>query len=290
MTKSKIQNKFKCQIPNDKIKILVFVILILNLFCHLSFGICHLFAEDAVSSAKLSSGDLITKAWEAHGKKDTEAAFEYTQQCIKLYKAEADRQQASLKDLPKGKDEIEALSALNDVATAYFIQAEILMRQENIQEAKKIFQLVIDKYPFAQAWDQRGWYWQMAVASKQSIKKMETGSIEIEKEKKKVSQLVTEIKLYDPGKEEFVDYAKYGEFTNVGTKDYKYIVREQEGLSQAVGEGIYPNTGSVRWDPAFRQALKDKRLEGSHWDFMHSPDLEAAFLKWAMAPEPQGIV
>jgi beta-glucuronidase len=163
------------------------------------------------------------------------------------------------------------------------------MRQEKTQDAKKIFQLIIDKYPFAQAWDQRGWYWQIAEASKKSIKKMETGSIEIEEEKKQVSQLVTGIKLYDPGKEEVVDYEKYGEFTNVGTKDYKYIVHDQEGLSQAVGEGIYPNTGSVRWDPAYNKALKEKRLEGSHWDFMHSPDLEAAFLKWATAPEPQGV-
>ena len=244
-------------------------------------------AEEPVT--KVSSGELITKAWEAHGAKDIEATFKYTLQCIDLYKNEADREQASLKKLPKGKDEIEAVPALNDVATAYFIQAESYMRQGKIEEAKKIFQLIIDNYPFAQAWDQRGWYWQMAEASKKSIKKMETGSIEIEEEKKQVSQLATKITLYDPGKEEAVDYEKYGEFTNVGTKDYKYIVRDQEGLSQAVGEGIYPNTGSIRWDPAFRKALKEKRLEGSHWDFMHSPDLEAAFLKWATAPEPQGL-
>ncbi|HTZ10802.1 MAG TPA: tetratricopeptide repeat protein, partial [Candidatus Margulisiibacteriota bacterium] len=238
---------------------------------------------------KPASRELIAKAWEAHGRKDVEATLKYTQQCIDLYKDEADKQQASLKGLPKDKDEIEALSTLNDVATAYFIQAETLMRQEKMPEAKKLFQLIIDKYPFAQAWDQRGWYWQISETSKQSIKKMETGSIELEKEKKQVSQLVTGIKLYDPGKEEVVDYAKYGEFTNVGTKDYQYIVRDQEGLSQAVGEGIYPNTGSVKWDPAFRQAMKDKRLEGSHWDFMHSPDLEAAFLKWTIAPEPQPL-
>ena len=95
--------------------------------------------------------------------------------------------------------------------------------------------------------------------------------------------------MYDPGKEDFVDYAKYGEFTNVGTKDYKYIIKDQEGLSAAVGEGIYPNTTSIRWDPEFKKALKEKRLEGSQWDFMHSPDLEAAFLKWATASEPQGV-
>jgi hypothetical protein len=35
---------------------------------------------------KPSSGELIVKAWEAHGKKDVEATFKYTQQLVDLYK------------------------------------------------------------------------------------------------------------------------------------------------------------------------------------------------------------
>ena len=235
-----------------------------------------------------SSGELIVKAWEAHGMRDTEATLKYTQQIIDLYKDEADKEQASLPALPKNKEEIEQAAALNDVATAYFIQAESLMRQEKIEEAKKIFQLLIDKYTYAQAWDQRGWYWQPAEAAKQSIKKIESGSIEIEK-KQQVSQTPTNIVLYDPGKEDTVDYEKYGEFKNIGTKDYQYIIKDQEGLIAAAGEGIYPNTTSVRWDPEFKKAQTEKRLEGSHWDFLQSPDLEAAFLKWGTSTEPQGV-
>ena len=234
-----------------------------------------------------ASADLINKAWKVHGERDIEATFKYTQQLIDLYKDEADKEQAGLKGLPKRKDEIEAVAALNDVATAYFIQAESYLRQEKILKAKELLQLIIDKYSYAQAWDQRGWFWSIKLAAEQTIKKMETGSIEIEK-KKKVSQLVTKINLYDPGKEDFVNYAKYGEFKNVGTKDYKYIVTDQEGLIAAVGEGIYPNTTSVRWDPAFKKALKEKRLDGDVWDFTHSPDLEAAFFKWSTGSEPQG--
>jgi hypothetical protein len=113
--------------------------------------------------------------------------------------------------------------------------------------------------------------------------------LETEKPKKAVSQLPTKIVLYEPGKEDFVNYKKYGEFKNIGTKDYQYIVKDQESLMQAVGEGIYPNTTSVRWDPEFKKAKDSKRLEGSHWDFVQSPDLEAAFLKWCTAPEPQGV-
>ena len=46
MSKHKSQNKFKAQNPNNKILVLIFGIGILNLFCHLDFGICHLFAAE----------------------------------------------------------------------------------------------------------------------------------------------------------------------------------------------------------------------------------------------------
>ncbi len=257
----------------------------LVIVCNLLIGAWNL---PGFCEGESSSGDMIVKAWEAHGKRDIEATLKYTQTLIDLYKDEADKQQAALKALPKTQDEIGAVAALNDVATAYFIQAESLMRQDKPEDAKKIFKLIVDKYPYAQAWDQRGWYWQLAEAAKQSIKKIETGSIEIEK-KKHVSQIPTKIVLYDPGKEGIINYEKYGEFKNAGTKDYQYIIKDQEGLTAAAGEGIYPNTTSVRWDPEFKKALKTNRLEGSHWDFLQSPDLEAALLKWATSTEPQGV-
>jgi len=257
----------------------------------LTFGLAFLscfayglYAEEGNST----STKLIDKAWTAHGKRDIEETFKYTQQLIDLYKGEADKEQAGLKALPKSKDEIQEVATLNDVATAYFIQAESYMRQEKILKAQELFQLIIDKYPYAQAWDQRGWFWSIKLAAEQTIKKIKTGSIEVTK-KKKVSQLVTKINLYDPGTEGFVNYVQYGEFKNVGTKDYKYVITDQEGLIAAVGEGIYPNSTSVRWDPAFKKALKEKRLEGGLWDFVQSPDLEAAFFKWATSSEPQGI-
>jgi len=41
MTKLKIQNKSKCQIPNNKTSVLVFDIGILDFICHLDFVIWH---------------------------------------------------------------------------------------------------------------------------------------------------------------------------------------------------------------------------------------------------------
>jgi len=262
----------------------------------LLFALSFCFAQD-----KPSSGELIVNAWGVHGKKDIEATFKYTQECIDLYKEEADREQASLKSMPKSKDEIGLVQALNDVATAYFIQGESYRDQGKLDEAVKAFQTVVDKYYYGQAWDPRGWFWSIAKASQESIDKIKGRPIATTPAKPpvKVSQLPTKIILYDKGREGFVDYKKYGEFRNIGTKDYQYVVQDQEGLSSAVGEGIYPNTTSVRWDPEFKKAKKEKRLEvqnlepehknEEHWYFLQSPDIEAAFLKWALAPEPQGV-
>ena len=290
--------KTKKEKGKSRVKKLRFLLLTCTFtFYLLPFTFILAFAQD-----KPSSGELIVNAWGVHGKKNIEATFKYTQQLIDLYKDQADKQQASLRAFPKSKDEIGAVQALNDVATAYFIQGESYRYQGKKEEAIKAFKTVVDKYSLGQAWDPRGWFWSVAKASQESIDKLEgrapTATVDA-KPAAQVSQLATKIVLYDPGKEDFVNYKKYGEFKNIGTKDYQYIVKNQEGLIAAVGEGIYPNTNSVKWDPAFKKAQKEKRLEVKNlepeekknelWYFVHSPDLEAAFLKWATCSEPQGV-
>jgi beta-glucuronidase len=279
-----------------KSNLIVFLLLFLATY-HLRLTTYDLLAQD-----KPSSGELIVKAWAAHGIKDQEhfqETLRITQQLIDLYKDEAAKQQASLRAFPKGKEAIMAVEALNDVGTAYFMQGECFRDRVQNEEAIKAFKVVVYNYCYAQAWDPRGWFWMVAKAAWESIIKLNPQEplpapacpeiSEKEKPKKPVSQLPTKIVLYDEGKEEFVNYKKYGEFKNIGTKDYQYMVKDQEGLMKAVGEGIYPNTTSVRWDPEFKKAQKEKRLDGSHWDFVHSADLQAAFLKWGTAPEPQGV-
>ncbi|MFH1441865.1 MAG: glycoside hydrolase family 2 TIM barrel-domain containing protein [Candidatus Omnitrophota bacterium] len=315
------------------------------------------FAQD-----KPSSGELITNAWGVHGQKNIEKTFEYTQKCIDLYKAEADKQQAGLKSMPCNRKDIEVVQTLNDVATAFFIQGESYRDQGKVKQSISVFKTVVEQYSYAQAWDPRGWFWSICKASGESIVKLSPNEVlpkcpeckkiddkivarsSFEKEfsnggdifdwlmkkgyfeensgitghPKPVTEVlkndlkaqypeeigrildilqqfisfpkkVTKVVLNDKGKKAFVDYSKYGKFENAGTKDYRYVIKDQEGLILAVGEGIYPNTNSIRWDPEYKRAVKEKRLQGSHWDFVHSPDLEAAFLKWATAPEPQGV-
>ena len=263
-------------------------------------AITFAFAENtAAPAAKPTSGELIVKAWAAKGEGKFDETMQYTSLIIQLYKDQADKQQNSLRGFPVNRPDIEALQSLNDVGTAYFIQAEAWRDiKKNNDEALKAFRIVVDNYCFAQAWDPRGWFWKVAKASRESIIKITPadtvpckcpGVIDEKKKECQISKTPTQITLYDPGKEDFVNYAKYGEFKNVGTKDYKYEVKDQEGLMAAVGEAIYPNSTSVRWDPEFKKAMKEKRLECPHWDYLHTPDLESAFLRWAIAPEPQGV-
>jgi len=101
--------------------------------------------EAAAPAQKLSSGELVVKCWEVHGKKDHEATSKHTQHLIDLYQEEAKTQQASLKKLPKSKDEIMAAQALNDVATAFFIQGESFRDQGKNQEAINAFRVVVEK-------------------------------------------------------------------------------------------------------------------------------------------------
>ncbi|MDD5653929.1 MAG: beta-glucanase precursor, partial [Candidatus Omnitrophica bacterium] len=140
----------------------VFVFLSLNGF---------VFAQEAATT-KPPSSELTTLAWAAHGKKDVEATFKYTQQCIDLYKNEADKLQASLKATPKNRPDIEAVQVLNDVATCYFIQGESYRDQEKTEEAIKAFKTVVYQYCYAQAWDPRGWFWLVAKAARESIVKL----------------------------------------------------------------------------------------------------------------------
>ena len=95
--------------------------------------------------------------------------------------------------------------------------------------------------------------------------------------------------IADPGTEQIVDYNKYGEFNNIGAKDYKYIVNDQTGLTKAVGAGIYPNSVAIQKDPQYKEFKKQGRLSGSHWDFVNTKDYQANFYKWALAAESRGV-
>ena len=266
----------------SKIKL---IILVLCLTFPLFNNVSNVFAQELATS-----GDYANKAWEALGKKEYDKLDSLVKECVDKYSADADKEQASLSDFPQ-QDKIDLYKDLNNVATCLFVKIEQLVREEKIDEAKQACKDLLKKYPFAQAWDPRGWYWKIAVATQSTLDKLEKGIEAIEEAQNvpEEKELETKIVLYDPGIEDIVDYEKYGEFKGINSSEYQYAIKDQAGLSSAVGEGIYPNTTSVRWDPNFIKAKNEKRLNKNHWDLVHSKDLEAAFCKWALFPEPKGV-
>lgn len=249
-------------------------------------------SHNALSYAEeeLSPNDLILRAWESWGARDYEKTFYYTGKCIELYSEKAKLEQASLRALPS-TEVMERYEALNAVGASFFIQGEAYLLQGNIEEAKRSFTTAIEDYGYSQDWDPRGWFWSVKEKSQASLKKLEGPEEDVKEvaEEPEIQRPKTKISLYDPGTEEIIDYRKYGFFKGIGTDKYRYVAKDPEGLSEAAGEGIYPNTSGVIWDPRYREVKNEGRLEGNHWDFVNIDDLEAHFYKWAQASEPMGV-
>ena len=228
-----------------------------------------------------NSSEYVSQAWAQLGKRNFTEVYELTDKCIAQFSSSADQLAQGLSSFaPKGKEGIYKI--MNDVATCYFIKGEALMREGKNKEAEKVFSTVVKKYPYAQAWDPRGWFWSIKEKSEITLKKLKTGRIEEAKEEKFP---VTKLDLYDTGAEFPIDYKKYGKFQKVGTKDYKYVVTDPVGLAKAAGEGVYPNTSSVKFDPEFVK-IKRKLYKINQWKILNSRDLRTAFYKWCMAAEP----
>ncbi len=136
----------------------------------------------AVVAAAYDFGDyrsvtLISKAWTALEKGDVEEVLVYTNKCIELYGEQAKKMQASLTDYAKGANQdIFNYWALNDVATGLFIQGEAYRKAKMTDEAKEVYQKLINEYSFGQCWDTKGWFWKPSEAAKEKLALINSGS------------------------------------------------------------------------------------------------------------------
>ena len=229
--------------------------------------------------------EQVLKAWAEEGHSDFKDLNQTIDKILKEYESRAQSQSLALKGFPS-LDELKKYEVMNAVATAFFIHAESLMHQGKTQESIEAFKDLIKNYPYAQSWDpSRGAYWSIAEKSQSSINVM-TGA---EEKAQQIKIPRTKPVLFSQGTDKIIDYSKYGTFSGIGTKDYKFHMNNPNVLSKAIGEGIYPNTGDVFKNPQYSKVFKEGRLKGSHWDLVNTPDLQAAYLKWASAPEDPGV-
>lgn len=236
----------------------------------------------------LLSEEFLKKAWELSGQNDVKALERLAQQCLDIYGEKAKHLEAQLSGFPiRGQEK--DYQILNDVATVLFVRAEALMNTGKTEEAVPLFQEIIDQYRWAQAWDpSRGGFWSVAEKSQASIDVI-TGKMEEREAAENPVGLRTRPRLIKEGAVQVVDYRKFGEFVGVGTKEYSYKITKNKELAEAIGGGIYPSNGNIFKDENYKKVKAEGRLEGKHWDFILSTDLEAAYYKWLTAPEPTGL-
>ncbi len=125
-------------------------------------------ANKEYSFGDFTSETLTTKAWDALNAGDHKGVEVYTKKCLSLYENKALDMSKTLSDFAP-KDKAFSYWALNDVATCYFILGKSLQAQGKDAEAKEAFKTVVDKLPYAQCWDPKGWFWKVAGAAKDQL-------------------------------------------------------------------------------------------------------------------------
>lgn len=119
-----------------------------------------------------TSSTLTSRAWDALGRGELDAALAYIARCTELYEAEAHRMQAAQNAFAPPATAA-TLWALNDVGTCLFIKGEVLLKQGDRAGAKAAFERVVREFGYSQCWDPRGWFWKPADAAKQKIVELE---------------------------------------------------------------------------------------------------------------------
>ena len=120
-----------------------------------------------------TSETLTTKAWEAQNNGDFAAVEAYAGKCIDMFEIQAEEQSQSLTDFAP-KDKAFSYWALNDVATSHFILGLARVQQGRVKEAQQEFQTIIEKFPYAQCWDPKGWFWHVAEAANDKLSTLGT--------------------------------------------------------------------------------------------------------------------
>ncbi len=95
--------------------------------------------------------------------------------------------------------------------------------------------------------------------------------------------------LNDAGVSAPLDYTQYGEFQNIGTNQYAYVIKDRAALKKDIGAGIYPNEDGIFNDPDYQELKAQGLLNGAHWQNVNSENKKLAFYIWTHAAEDPGV-
>jgi tetratricopeptide (TPR) repeat protein len=125
-----------------------------------------------------SSSTITAKAWAALGSKNYAEAIAYANKCVEMYEKQAVEMQKELTAPVAGdREEVFKKWAMNDVGTCFFITGQAFEKQDKAPEALAAYKQLVEKVPFAQCWDTKGWFWKPADAAKARLKALEFDSL-----------------------------------------------------------------------------------------------------------------
>jgi hypothetical protein len=134
-------------------------------------------AAPAVDFGNFSSETLAGKAWAAMDARDYAGVKVYAEKCREMYGKQAEEMQQKL-TAPAPKEQAFDYWALNDVGTSAFLLGQALEKQGDTKGAIASYKYVVEKTPFAQCWDPKGWFWKPADAASARLKALEFDSME----------------------------------------------------------------------------------------------------------------
>lgn len=129
-------------------------------------------APPAYDFGNFSSETLTGKAWAATEAKDYVAVKVYADKCREMFGAQAEEMQKKM-TAPADKDTAFEYWALNDVGTSSFLLGQALEKQGDTKGAIEAYKYVVEKTPYAQCWDPKGWFWKPADAAGARLKALE---------------------------------------------------------------------------------------------------------------------
>jgi len=154
-----------------------FIVVFWLMLCFINGGVLvhptNVYSKESLNNE--SSVALVADAWEAFKNDDLASVIRLTDVCINRYGSKARQMQVELQDYVTGtKEMIQSKWALNDVATALFIQGKALQNVKRYKESKAAYQKLISNYQFGQSWDPKGWFWKPAEVAQENIVMIET--------------------------------------------------------------------------------------------------------------------
>jgi tetratricopeptide (TPR) repeat protein len=125
---------------------------------------------------------LAKEAWDYFNNSDYEKAIGKADECIGLFRGQAEIKQEELVKLnvhkpvttpsEVEKKEIFSRGLLNDVATCYYIKGLSYKELRNNEDATKSF-IKAEKFSYAMCWDPQGWFWNISEAAAGKLRELE---------------------------------------------------------------------------------------------------------------------